>query len=159
MGADLRWPAGLCPGYSDVWACSELAVPAAPAAVFAHLVAVSRWERDFPGLRDARPPLPDRGCLEPDSEFGFELGGLRFCARIIEFVPGSRLAWSGQGIDIIGYQAWVISACPGGSQVLAGFAARGAAAVALRETDPGAAQRALDRWVADLKRAAESAAP
>ena len=72
---------------------------------------------------------------------------------------GSRLAWSGQGIDIIAYHAWVISGRPGGSQVLAGFAARGAAAIALRETDPGGVQRTLDRWVAGLKQAAESAAP
>jgi hypothetical protein len=155
----VRWPAGLSPGCSDVWACSEVAVPAAPAAVFARLVTVPRWERDFPGLRDVRPPLPGRGYLEPDSEFEFELGGLRLCARVSEFVSGSRLAWCGQGIDIIAYHAWVISGRPGGSQVLAGFAARGAAAIALRETDPGAAQRALDRWVADLKQAAQSAAP
>jgi hypothetical protein len=157
-GRGLHWPAGLSPGCADVWACSEVAVPAAPAAVFARLVTVSRWERDFSSLRDVRPPLPGCGYLEPDSEFGFELDGLRLCARVSEFVPGRRLAWSGQGIDITVYQAWVISSRPGGSQVLAGFAARGAAAVALRETDPGAGQRALDRWVAGLKYAAESAA-
>jgi hypothetical protein len=158
-GHDLRWPAGLSPGCSDVWACGELAVRAAPAAVFARLVTVSRWERDFSGLRDVRPPVPGRGHLEPDSEFGFALDGLRLCARVSEFVPGRRLAWSGQGIDLTAYHGWVISGRPGRSQVLAGFAARGAAAIALRETAPGAAQRTLDRWVADLKRAVESAVP
>jgi hypothetical protein len=157
-GRDLRWPAGLSPGCSDVWACSELAVAAASAVVFARLVTVARWERDFSGIRDLRPPVPGRGCLEPDSEFGFELDGLGLRARVSDFVPGRRLAWSGQGIDITTYQAWVISGPPGRSQVLAGFAARGAAAAALRETDPGAAQRMLDRWAAELKWAAESAA-
>jgi hypothetical protein len=49
----------------------------------------------------------------------------------------------------------VISADRRLSTVLAGFAARGAAAIALREPDPGAPQRALDRWTADLKAAAE----
>ncbi len=159
MSRDLRWPAGLSPGCSDVWACSELAVLAASGAVFARLITVSRWERDFSGIRDVRTPVAGRGYLEPDSEFEFELDGLRLCARVSEFVPSGRLAWSGQGIDITAYHAWVISGRLGRSQVLAGFAARGAAAIALRETDPGAAQRALDRWAADLKKAAESAAP
>jgi len=154
---DLRWPAGLSPGCSDVWACSELVVLAASAVTFARLVTVSRWERDFSGIRDVR--TPGHGYLEPDREFEFELDGLRLGARVSEFVPSSRLAWSGQGIDITAYHAWVISGRPGRSQVLSGFAARGAAAIALRETDPGAAQRTLDRWAADLKKAAESAAP
>jgi len=155
VGRDLRWPAGLSPGCSDLWACSELVVLAASAVTFARLVAISRWERDFSGIRDVR----GRGHLEPDSEFEFELDGLRLCARVSEFVPGSRLAWSGHGVDITAYHAWVISGRLGRSQVLAGFAARGAAAIALRETDPGGAQRALDRWAADLKKAVESAAP
>lgn len=72
---------------------------------------------------------------------------------------GRRLAWSGQGIDISTYHAWVISGDSRASRALAGFAARGAAAIALRETGPGAAQRALDRWAADLRTAAEGVRP
>ena len=159
VSRDLRWPAGLSPGCSDVWACSELAVLAAAPAVFSRLVTVSRWDRDFSGIRNVRIPAPGRGYLEPDSEFEFELDGLRLCARVSEFVPGSRLAWSGQGIDISTYHAWAVSGHLDRSRILAGFAARGAAAIAIRETDPGGAQRTLDRWVADLKSAVESAAP
>jgi hypothetical protein len=76
-------------------------------------------------------------------------------AQVTEFAVGRRLAWSGQGIDISTYHAWVISGGRRGSTVLAGFAARGAAAIALREPDPDAAQRTLDRWAADLKAVAE----
>jgi polyketide cyclase/dehydrase/lipid transport protein len=146
-GCALRWPAGFSPGYSDVWARGELIVPAPPAVVFEHLTAVDRWERGFSGLRKVRGP----GSLEPDSEFDYEQNGLRLRARVTEWAAGSRLAWSGQGIDISVYQAWVITGGRGSSRVLAGFAARGAAAVALRETDPGAAQATLDKWLADLK--------
>ena len=155
-GRSLRWPAGFSPGCSDVWACSELVVLAASAVVFSRLVTVSRWERDFSGIRNVRIPAAGRGYLEPDSEFEFELDGLRLYARVSEFAPSSRLAWSGQGIDISAYHEWVVSGDLGRSRVLAGFAARGAAAIALRETDPGTAQATLDRWVADLKIAAES---
>ena len=84
------------------------------------------------------------------------MDGLRLSAQVSDFVAGRRLAWSGQGIDISTYHAWVISGDLSGSRALAGFAARGAAAIALRETDPGAAQRTLDRWAADLKAAAEA---
>jgi hypothetical protein len=132
-------------------------VLASSAVVFSRLVTVSGWERDFPGTRNARIPGAGHGSLAPDSEFGFELDGLRLCARVIEFVPGSRLAWSGQGIDISTYHVWVISRHLGRSGVLAGFAARGAAAIAMREPDPCAAQATLDRWITDLKTAAESA--
>jgi len=159
MGRVLRWPAGFSPEWSDAWACSELVVLAAPAVVFSRLVTVSRWVRDFSGIRNVRPPAPGHGQLEPDSEFEFEIDGLRLCAQVVEFVADGRLAWCGQGIDISAYHAWAVSGQLGRSRVLAGFAARGAAAIALRETDPGAAQRTLDRWVADLKKAAESAAP
>jgi hypothetical protein len=156
-GQALRWPAGYSPGCSDVWARSDVVVEATPAVVFWHLAAVSRWESTFSGIRVARVPDAGSGCLEPDSVFEFDIEGLRLCARVIEFAAGRRLAWSGQGIDITAYHAWVISAGRRRSTVLAGFAARGAAAIALREPDPGAAQRTLDRWAADLKTAAESA--
>jgi hypothetical protein len=152
---DLRWPAGLSPGFSDVWARSELFVLAASAVVFAHLVAVSSWELDFSGIRDVRIPASGRGYLEIDTEFEFELDGLLLCARVGEFAPSGRLAWYGQGIDISAYHGWVISGDSSRSRVLAGFAARGAAAIALREADPLSAQRTLDRWVTDLKVAAE----
>lgn len=152
----LRWPAGFSPECSDVWARSEIAVDAAPAVVFSHLAAVSRWKSTFSGIRDARAPGAGCGYLATDREFEFELDGLRLSAQVTEFVAGQRLAWSGQGIDIIAYQAWVIAADLGRSRVLAGFSARGPAAIALREPDPGAAQRTLDRWAADLKSAAES---
>ena len=158
-GRVLRWAAGFSPGWSDVWACSDLVVLAASAVVFSRLVTVSRWERDFSGIRNVRIPAGGRGYLEPDSEFEFELDGLRLCARVSEFAPSSRLAWSGQGIDISAYHEWVVSGDLGRSRVLADFAARGAAAIALRETDSGTVQARLDRWVADLKIAAESAPP
>ena len=158
-GNALRWPAGFSPGCSDVWARGELAVRAAPAAVFSRLITVSRWEQDFSGILNARVPAPGGGCLAPDREFEFELDRLRLSARVSTFVPGRRLAWSGQGIDITTYHEWVISGGRGRSRILAGFAARGAAAVALRETDPGAAQATLGRWLADLRAAAESARP
>jgi hypothetical protein len=143
----LRWPAGFSPECSDVWARGELAVQAAPAAVFSRLIAVSDWQQDFRGIRNVRGPEH----LEPDAEFEFELNGLHLSARVIECVKDARLAWSAQGIDISAYQAWVVSGHPIGSRILAGYAARGAAAVALRETNPDAAQATLDRWLADLR--------
>lgn len=159
MGRVLRLPAGFSPRFSDVRADSELLVLAASEVVFARLVTVSSWERVFSGVRNARIAAPGRGQLEPDSEFEFEMDGLRLRARISEFAADSRLAWIGQGIDISAYHAWVVSGGLGRSRVLAGFAAIGAAAIALRETDPGAAQRTLDRWVDDLKKASESVGP
>ena len=156
-GHVLRWPTGLDPDFSDVWARSELAINVAPAIVFSRLITARHWEQHFSGIRNVRVPDAGGGYLELDSEFDVEIDGLRLRAQVSEFVVSSRLAWSGQGIDISVYYAWVVSGDPGRSRVLAGFAARGAAAIARRETDPGAAQRTLDRWVADLKAAAESA--
>jgi hypothetical protein len=99
--------------------------------VFSYLATAGRWAEDF--------------------------SGLHLDVQVIEFVASRRLAWSGQGIDISVYHAWVIAGNGGRSRVLAGWSARGAAAIALRETDPAAAQRMLDRWVTDLKTAAENA--
>ena len=157
-GHTLRWPAGFSPDCSDVWARSELVIRAQPAVVFSRLVTAGRWERDFPGIRNVRVLTAGHGDLAEDTAFEFEMDGLRLSAQVSVFVAGRRLAWSGQGIDISTYHAWLISGDFSRSRTLAGFAARGAAAIALRETDPGAAQRALDRWAADLKRAAEGRA-
>jgi hypothetical protein len=155
----LRWPAGFSPGCSDVWARSELAINAPPAVVFSRLVTAGGWERDFPGIRNVRVLTRGHEDLAEDTAFEFEMNGLRLSAQVSDFAAGRRLAWSGQGIDISTYHAWVISGGSSRSYALAGFAARGAAAIALRETGPGAAQRALDRWAADLKAAAEGTRP
>ena len=155
----LRWPAGFSPECSDVWARSELAISAPPAVVFSCLVTAGCWERDFPGIRNARVLTAGHGDLAGGTAFEFEMDGLRLSAQVSDFVASRRLAWSGQGIDISTYHAWVISGGSGRTRTLAGFAARGAAAIALREPDPGAAQRALDRWAAGLKRAAERRLP
>ena len=122
-------------------------------------VTAGRWERDFPGIRNVRILTGGHEDLAKDTAFEFEMDGLRLSAQVSDFAAGRRLAWSGQGIDISTYHAWVISGGSSRSYALAGFAARGAAAIALRETDPGAVQRALHRWAAALKGAAESARP
>ena len=155
----LRWPAGFSPACSDVWARSELVIQARPAVVFSRLVKAGRWERDFLGIRNVRILTGGHEDLAEDTAFEFEMDGLRLSAQVSDFAAGRRLAWSGQGIDISTYHAWVISGGCGASCARAGFAARGAAAIALRETDPGAAQRLLDRWAADLKTAAEGGRP
>lgn len=153
----LRWPAGFSPGCADAWARSELVVKAEPADVFSRLITPRHWERDFSGIRNVRFPASGHGFLEPDSEFEFEVDGLRLEARVIELADG-RLAWSGQGTDISVYHAWLVSGGPGrSSAVLTGFAARGTAAVALTEPDPGRTHAMLDWWVRDLKKAAEGA--
>jgi hypothetical protein len=155
----LRWPAGFSPECSDAWARSELVINAPPAVVFSCLVTAGWWERDFPGVRNVHVLTRGHEDLAEDTAFEFEMDGLRLSAQVSDFVAGRRLAWSGQGIDISTYHAWVISGHSSASRALAGFAARGAAAIALRETDPGAAQRALDRWAAGLKTAAEGVRP
>jgi hypothetical protein len=155
----LHWPAAFSARWSDAWAHSQLAIEADPADVFSRLITLRHWERDFSGIRNVRFPASGHGCLEPDSEFEVEVDGLRLEARVVELagveLAGGRLAWSGQGTDISVYHAWVISGRPGRSVVLTGFAARGAAAVALTEPDPGRTQAMLDRWARDLRAAAE----
>jgi hypothetical protein len=124
----LRWPAGFSPECAEVSACREVVIDAPADVVFSCLAAASQWAAE-----------------------------LRLDVQVIEFETGRRLAWSGQGIDISVYHGWVISGDGGRSRVLAGFAARGAAAIALRETDPAGVQRRLDRWVDDLRTAVERA--
>jgi hypothetical protein len=155
----LHWPAAFSARWSDAWARSQLAIKAEPADVFSRLNTLGHWERDFSGIRNVRFPASGPGCLEPDSEFEFEVDGVRLEARVVESagveLGGGRLAWSGQGTDISVYHAWVVFVGPGRSVVLTGFAARGAAAVALTEPDPGRTQGMLDRWARDLRQAAE----
>ena len=151
-----RW---LFPGCSDVWARSELVILAPAAVVFAHLVTAGRWERDFPGLRNVRVLTGGHEDLAEDTAFEFEMDGLRLTAQVSDFAAGR--GWPGRARESTsarttrGFSPASVSR----SRALAGFAARGAAAIALRETDPGAAQRTLDRWAGGLKAAAERGVP
>ena len=153
----LRWPAGLSPGFSDLSAHSEVLVRAAPSTVFSLLIGAANWERVFSCVRPIQAPGASCGVVGPGTEFAFEFAGLRLSARVTEFVASYRLAWAAQGIDITMYQSWVISGGPGRFRVQAAVAARGAAAISLREAGPGATQAALDTWVAELKTAAGKA--
>lgn len=153
----LHWPIGFSPDFSDLWAVGAIGIDTQPETVFAPLVNICGWERDFAEAEDGPAADTEPTALRTDSEFAYRLDGLAVHARVGECSPGSRLAWFGQGIDLSLYQEWLLLARGTRTLVLMGFAARGPAAIARREADPAGAQRSVNRWLAALRTEAERA--
>jgi hypothetical protein len=130
----LHWPPGYSPALADLWARGEAVVEVAPVTVLAHLATALGAH------------------LAAGSEFAVAFEGLRLDARVTEYADGRRFAWFGLGVDISVFHGWVVTGDRGRSRVLTGLAARGAAAIELREADPLAARRVVDHRLADLRR-------
>ncbi|MFG3206647.1 hypothetical protein [Streptomyces sp. NPDC048192] len=147
----LHWPIGYSPELADLWAIGETDIHARPDAVFGHLAGMCGGEGDFTGIDDGPSTDTEPPELRTDSEFVYRMDGPALHARVGECIPGSRLAWFAQGIDLGLYQEWLLLARGGRTRALLGFAARGPAAIAHREADPAGARRLVDGWLAELR--------
>jgi hypothetical protein len=97
---DIHWPAGFTPPYADCFRYSDMAIYAPPARVFQLLADAVRWPEWVPDVASLRILTPTMAQLQPECSFEIERDNLRLEALIGEYIPDSRLGWSGIGIDI-----------------------------------------------------------
>ena len=81
-------------------------------------------------------------------------GGFNFV--VDEFVPYSRLVWSGANTEISVRSTWLLRSGADGCQVVSEAAANGPGAIAIREADAYALYRDDERLIRALKRVSES---
>ncbi|MDN3028539.1 hypothetical protein [Streptomyces sp. S.PB5] len=146
---ELHWPFGFSPDLSDLCAYGEVRIPASPAAVFVCLTEICAWARDFT-TRDVGI-VPSAAALRTESELAFRLDRVPVRAQVVACRPGRCLIWFEHGVDLDVYQEWLLTVLPDGTRVHLGLAARGAAAISYRESDPVGADRTVNRWLAALR--------
>lgn len=147
---DMHWPSGFTSSRAHGFCQAKAVISSSPARVFALLTEVSRWPEWVPGVTEVRSAALS-------SAFEVRLHDRRFEAIIGEHVAPRRLGWSGVGAGVQLYQAWLLTEAGDETHVVTEAVVRGPAAKAVGTLSPTRAGRLTARWVARLKRLAETA--
>lgn len=147
---DMHWPSGFTPGTAHRFCQAQAVIRSSPSRVFALLTDVARWTEWVPGITEVRGgPL--------STAFEVQLYEHRFEVIIAEHVPPHRLGWSAIGAGVQLYQAWLLTGVAAGTHVVTENVVRGPAARTIQALSPVWVERMNARWLAQLKRLAETA--
>jgi len=114
-------------------------------------VAAPKWPLWYSNSQAVRI-LDDRsGLLQQDSKFEFNTFGMHIDAEVSEYVPNSRLGWSGKGSDVNAYHTWLLVSLARGCQVITEEVAKGSGAIGIRKADPHAMHKGHELWLTSLK--------
>lgn len=105
--AEVRWPARYDPANTKVFVSNQLVIPASPVVVWAWLIRAVRWPEWYPNASAVRLP-GDAADLAPAMQFRWKTFGINLVSNVLEFEPGSRIAWDGHAAGLDVYHAWVI---------------------------------------------------
>ncbi|MGW0300418.1 SRPBCC family protein [Streptomyces anthocyanicus] len=147
---DMHWPSGFTPQTAHTFCQARAVISSSPDRVFALLTDMARWPEWVPGITEVR--------LGPHaSAFEVELHDHRFEVIIGERAEPRRLGWSGIGAGVQLYQAWLLTEVGDKTHVVTEAVVRGPAAKSIGALSPTWAERLNARWLAQLKRLAETA--
>ncbi|MFE7752191.1 SRPBCC family protein [Streptomyces sp. NPDC057428] len=147
---DMHWPSGFTPKSAHSFCQARAVISSTPDRVFALLTDMVRWPDWVPGITKMRPGA-HAGAFEVElEEHWFEV-------IIGEHEPPCRLGWSGIGAGVQLYQAWLITEAGDKTRVVTEAVVRGPAARSSGTLSPAWAERLNARWLARLKRLAETA--
>ncbi|MBV9108809.1 MAG: SRPBCC domain-containing protein [Gemmatimonadetes bacterium] len=114
----IRWPERYHPDVAPVHVRNEIVSPAPAEALWAWLVRAALWPSWYPNssrmeFLEGDPPDLALGTL-----FRWRTFGVTITSRVVEFVPGERIAWSADGMGVDAYHAWLLQPAEGGTRVL-----------------------------------------
>jgi uncharacterized protein YndB with AHSA1/START domain len=110
----VQWPPHYAPGNTPVHVRNELAMQAAPEAVWAWLVRARDWPRWYMNSARVEYLNSDAQDLALDTQFRWKTFGVTCKSTVLEWVPGQRIAWDAHGVGVDAYHAWVLSPTKGG---------------------------------------------
>lgn len=137
----IAWPARYAPGAVAAHVSNEIAIAAAPEAVWAQIVRASAWPEWYPNAAKVRI-AGGAAALSDGAAFTWRTFGVSVSSTVREFVPCERIAWDGSAVLLDVYHAWLIEKRPGGCWVLTeesqnGLAARAQALLMPRRMHDG----------------------
>lgn len=154
------WPKQYDPRISALYALNDIDVKASPAVVWKLLVDTLNWSRYFAPEDNVRI-VSGESELKLGTVSAREVVGFPLTTTVAEFEPERRLGWS-TVLDAdhanTAYHGWVITPTADGCHVLTEETQQGAIFLEeLGRKRPGSLYAYHQRWVEDLKRAAEAA--
>jgi hypothetical protein len=152
---DIHWPAGFTPPNADCYFQARMVIHAPAERVFGLLADVTYWPKWVPGVTSVRLDDATTAGLQHLQSFEFAWHGLRVEALVGEYLPNSRLGWSGIGTGLLMYHAWLFLKLPHGTYVVAETVARGPAAQEMKEAPSAWAHELWRQWLSELKNLAE----
>jgi uncharacterized protein YndB with AHSA1/START domain len=152
------WPERFATGRAAAHVSNEIAITAPPATVWAWLVRAGAWPDWYPN--SAGVYIAGGGAdLSPGVDFTWRTFGVRVACQVAEFEPHSRIAWSGTGLLIEVYHAWLIEPRAGGCWVLTQENQNGLAARAQAMFMPKRMFEGHALWLDRLRAQAEQGPP
>ena len=148
------WPDRYAPDRVAARVSNEIAIAAAPIAVWAFLIRATSWPEWYPNSSAVRLESGKR-TLSLGEQFEWRTFGVRVKSVVREFVTEERIAWDGSGVLLDVYHAWLIEKRPGGCWVLTEENQRGFAARVQQLFLPGRMSRGHELWLSRLKEQAE----
>ena len=148
----IRWPAPYDPSVSPVHCVNRLAIARPADAVWDRLIKAGDWPDWY---ANASNVVIDGGAdaLSEGSSFTWTTFGVRLKTRVLEFVPGERIAWLAKSPGVVAYHAWLIVPTPDGCDVLTEETQHGILARAARLMFPKRMETWHQRWLEGLAEA------
>lgn len=145
---DIHWPAGRGPDQADLFAHNYIDIEAPCARVWPVLIAAGNWPQWYPNASQVQV---DGGTLRDGVHFTWTTFGLAVESRVAEFVPFSRLSWTGHADGVDAYHSWLLTDEEAGCHVVTDEAVRGEGAKTWAAANPRAMHRGHQMWLETLK--------
>jgi len=150
------WPDRFHPDRAPVHVRNDLDMAAKPERIWNTLIDATRWPDWYPNAKGVSI-LSGGDRLAPGARFRWTTFGATIVSEIAEFVPQSRIAWTGRAFGIDVYHAWLITPSAKGAHVLTEETQYGALARLAAALMPGRMEKFHQIWLENLQARAAAA--
>lgn len=110
----MRWPTGMEPEHSTVYARNELVIPAAPDRIWRWLCRAARWPEWYGNCGWIRLGDDDSPDLGPGSQFVWKTFGVRVRSKVIIYDRSVELGWDATAFGLRAYHGWLFEVVDAG---------------------------------------------
>ncbi len=110
----MRWPTGMEPEHSTVYARNELVIPAAPDRIWRWLCRAERWPEWYSNCGWIRFGDDDGPDLGPGSQFVWKTFGVRVRSKVIIYDRSMELGWDATAFGLRAYHGWLFEVVDSG---------------------------------------------
>lgn len=155
----MRWPKGMEPDNSAVYARNEITIAAPPERVWKWLVRAKQWPMWYDNCAWFRFESGASEELAPARRFTWKTFGATVRSTVQVFEPFKELGWDAASFGLRAYHGWLIEPDGSGSKVVTEEVQNGLLPVLARWYLRPMLLRGHQNWVESLKRIAEVGDP
>ncbi len=110
----MRWPIGMEPEHSTVYARNDLVIPAEPHRIWRWLCRAERWPEWYTNCRWITFPDYDGPDLDPGTRFVWKTFGVSVHSQILVHDQSTELGWDATAIGLRAYHGWLFQVVDAG---------------------------------------------